>query len=169
MILFPISVGQFFPFLICSFAAGVVLGAVYEIFRLRRMAFSFARTDKAGIADTVITALEDVIFLIFCAIVMILIAYKLNFGIPRWYSYGAAILGVILWRKTLGRLVIKLADKIILTVKRIFKTVFGRILLFPIRLALKIIRKQIQKIEKNRAKAYTRVYQRKILDRIYKE
>jgi spore cortex biosynthesis protein YabQ len=169
MILFPISVDQFFPFLICSFAAGIILGAIYEIFRLRRMAISFTRAGKAGIADTVITALEDVIFLIFCAVVMILIAYKLNYGIPRWYSYTAAILGVILWRRTAGRLVLKLADKIISLVKRVLKTVFGRILLFPIRCVLKFIGKQILKIENNRAKAYTAACQIRILDRIYKE
>ena len=169
MILFPTPIDQFLPFLICSFVMGIILGALYEIFRLRRIASRCGTNKAERIIDTVIVAVEDTVFLVFVAVVMALIAYKLNYGIPRWYSYGAAILGVILWRKTAGRLVIKLGDKIILLVKRILKTVFGRIIFAPIRLVLKIIGKFILRIENNRARSYTERYQSRILDAVFKE
>ena len=168
MILFPTPVDQFLPYLLCSFVLGIILGAVYEIFRLRRLAFK-GKARAAFFTDTALIALEDTVFLVFTAVVMTLLAYKLNYGIPRWYSYGAAIVGVLLWRKTAGRLVISIGDKIILALKRAFGFVFGKILLFPIRLISRLIGKQIHKIENNRARAYTRRYQKNILDMIFKE
>ena len=169
MILFPTPIDQFLPFLICSFVMGIILGALYEIFRLRRIASRCGTNKAKRIIDTVIVAVEDTVFLVFVAVVMALIAYKLNYGIPRWYSYGAAILGVILWRKTAGRLVIKLGDKIILLVKRVLMIVFVRIIFAPIGLISKIIGKFILRIENNRAKAYTKRYERKLLDTIFRE
>lgn len=168
MILFPTPVDQFLPYLLCSFVLGIFLGAVYEIFRLRRIAFK-GKARAGFFTDTVLIALEDTLFLVFTAAVMTLIAYKLNYGLSRWYSFAAAVLGVILWRKTAGRLVTSIGDKIILILKRAFSFVFGKIFLFPIRHISRLIRKQIHKIENNRARAYTKRYQKNILDMIFKE
>ncbi len=169
MILFPTPVDQFFPFLICSFFLGIVLGAIYEIFRIRRIAFKNGSVKATKIIDTVITAFEDTVFLIFAAITTIILSYKLNYGIPRWYSYGAAILGVILWRKTAGRLIIKLADKIIALIKGSIKKILGKVILPPIRFISGLIGKIALRIKNNRAKAYTKRYLKGILDSIFNE
>lgn len=110
MILFEISREAFLPFLVCSFIIGIMLGAVYEIFRIRRKASRRAGKKRL---DFVLTLFEDVIFCLFASVCLILATYKLYFGIPRWYSYGACALGFFLWQKTVGRLVMKLSDKII--------------------------------------------------------
>lgn len=169
MILFPTPIDQFFPFLMCSFFLGIFLGAIYEVFRIRRIAFKNGSLKATKIIDTFITAFEDIIFLIFAAVTTIILSYKLNYGIPRWYSYGAAILGVILWRKTAGRLIIKLADKIIALITGAIKVIFGKIIFPPIRFVSRSIGKITLRIENNRAKAYTERYLKGILDSIFEE
>ena len=166
MILFPVPIDHFLPFLICSFALGIILGALYDIFRIRRIAFR-GRALKA--ADFALTLIEDIAFLIFTAVAMILLAYKLNYGITRWYSYGAALVGVLLWRKTAGKLVIGLADKIISLIKHTIGWIFRKILFPPIRFLRSLIAKTTRKIKNNRAKAYTERYLEKILDDIFTE
>ena len=110
MILFEISREAFLPFLVFSFLSGVVLGALYDVLRIRRMA-----TRRAGKhrLDLVLTFFEDVIFCLLATVTMILVTYKLYYGIPRWYAYAAFALGFFLWQKTVGRLIMKLSDKII--------------------------------------------------------
>ena len=110
MILFEISREAFLPFLVFSFLSGVILCALYDVLRIRRMA-----TRRAGKhrLDLVLTFFEDVIFCLLSTVTMILVTYKLYYGIPRWYSYGACALGFLTWRKTASRLVMKLSDKII--------------------------------------------------------
>ena len=105
MILFPVSREAYLPFLVCSFVLGILLGAFYEPFRIRRRLFC-----GGGDLFTVITALEDVIFFVAAAVVMILACYKLNYGVPRWYAYVGAALGFAAWRKTAGRLVFPVTD-----------------------------------------------------------
>lgn len=133
MILFRVSREAFLPFLIFSFFAGIVFGAVYDVFRIRRIAFARDKTRRViKRVDAVIIFLEDVIFSLFIAVTMILICYKLYFGIPRWYSFGGAALGFFIYRITLGRLVIKLADKIIALVIAFFSFIKMKMIRPPI-------------------------------------
>ena len=166
MILFPVPIDHFLPFLICSFALGIILGALYDIFRIRRIAF---RGKALKAADFILTLIEDMAFLIFATITMILLSYKLNYGITRWYSCGAAVAGVFLWRKTAGKLVIGLADKIISLIKHTVGWIFKMIISPPMHLLHSIAEKAIKKIENNRAKAYTEGYLEKVLNDIYTE
>ena len=110
MILFEISRETFLPFLVLSFLIGMMLGAVYDVFRIRRKATR--KADKKWL-DLILTLFEDVVFCTFAAVSMILANYKLYFGIPRWYAYAACALGFFVWQKTVGRLIMKLSDKII--------------------------------------------------------
>ena len=116
MILFEISREAFLPFLVFSFLTGIVLGAIYDVLRIRRKA-----TRRAGKRrlDFVLTVFEDAVFCLFATVSMILVTYKLYFGIPRWYAYAAFALGFFLWQKTVGRLIMKLSDKIIDLIARV--------------------------------------------------
>lgn len=122
MILVPVAREAFFPFLMVSFLAGIVFGAVYDLFRIRRVAFrlpSHADPEAGGFGkhlmrvDTVLTGIEDIVFVAFAAIVLILITFKLYFGVPRWFAYAAALGGFALYHVTVGRLVIRSAETII--------------------------------------------------------
>ncbi len=110
MILFEISREAFLPFLVFSFLIGIMLGAIYDVFRIRRKA---ARRAGKRRLDFVLTIFEDIVFCLFASVSMILATYKLYFGIPRWYAYGACALGFFIWQKTVGRLIMKLSDRII--------------------------------------------------------
>ena len=129
MILFSVDREAFLPFLIVSFVFGIFFGLIYDVFRIRRIAFRRSRRLKRlRTADAVIIFFEDLIFCVFVGIVMILISYKLYFGIPRWYSYASCALGFYLWQKTVGRLIMKLSDKIIDLLSRAFSFVKRKLL-----------------------------------------
>ncbi len=137
MILFEISREAFLPFLVFSFFIGIILGAIYDVFRIRRKA---ARKAGKRRLDFVLTLFEDVVFCLFASVCMILATYKLYFGIPRWYAYASLALGFFLWQKTVGRLVMKLSDKIIDLISRAFSFVKRR--------AVKPVLSRIKKLTK---------------------
>ena len=139
MILFEISREAFLPFLVCTFILGIMLGAIYDVFRIRRKA---ARKAGKRWLDFVLTLFEDVVFCLFATVCMILATYKLYFGIPRWYAYVSCALGFFLWQKTVGRLTMKLSDKIIDLIARAFPFI-KRKLLRPIFLRIKDLTKKI--------------------------
>jgi spore cortex biosynthesis protein YabQ len=139
MILFEISREAFLPFLVFSFLIGVILGAIYDVLRIRRKA-----TRRAGKRrlDFVLTVFEDAVFCLFATVSMILVTYKLYFGIPRWYAYVSCVLGFFLWQKTVGRLIMKLSDKIIDLISRLLSLI-KRKLVRPVFLRIKDITKKI--------------------------
>lgn len=152
MILFPVPREGYLPFLICSLAAGVLLGAFNELFRVRRRLF-----DRGGVLSAFFIAIEDVIFFTVTAVVMILVSYKLNYGVPRWYSYGAAALGFIFWQRTAGALVLRLADAL----KKAAQ---------PLMLRLGALAEGISvAIRLKNAKISTRRREKQLLDGIFKE
>ncbi len=165
MILFEISREAFLPFLVFSFFAGVFFGAVYDVFRVRRKAFSAAGRKTL---DFVFTLLEDIAFCLFCTVVLILICYKLYFGIPRWYSYAAAIGGFCLWRATVGRVIMALSDRIISAVIRLFSFVKRRLIGPMIAFFKRILGKIGTKTAQKRAVQYTKKRENMILAAVKK-
>ena len=116
--LFPVSKTAFLPLVLWSFAAGILLGAIYDVFRIRR--YAFRETKSAGklfshvlTADTVICFFEDIILALFCAVVMILLCFKFGFGVPRWYGGAALIGGFGLYHVTVGKLVMSSVKRIL--------------------------------------------------------
>jgi hypothetical protein len=124
--LIPVSRGSFFPLLLASLVVGLFLGVVYDVLRIRRAAFRlavgrpqegkgfrvFIRRHLWGI-DCLLCLFEDVLFLLLGTVVFILTNFKLAYGIPRWYAYGAALAGFLLYRVTIGRLVMGISEGII--------------------------------------------------------
>ncbi len=164
MILFEISREAFLPFLIVSFVFGLIFGAIYDIFRIRRIAFR----GKGRTVDAVITFFEDVIFFLFISVCLILICYKLHFGIPRWYSYAGAFLGFILYRNTVGRIVIALSDRIISFMERVLLLIKKRLFLPVLSFFAALFGRLFKAAVKKYRESYTKKRQRKILDEILK-
>ena len=131
MILFEISREAFLPFLVASIIFGVIFGAVYDLFRIRRKALPV----RSRAAEYILIFFEDVIFSLFVSVCLILLCYKTHFGIPRWYSYAGSALGFYLYRRTLGKIVMGLTEKLISLTKkgllqlkkRLFMPVFRRL------------------------------------------
>ncbi len=160
MILFEISREAFLPFLVFSFIIGVLLGPVYDVFRIRRKAVKRMKRMKL---DFVLTFIEDILFSVFASITLILVCYKLYFGIPRWYSYASAIAGFFLWRITLGKLVMALSDKIIAGVAAIFAFIKTKLLAPIFRIINGTARKLSGKVAQKRAISYTKAQEKKLL------
>ncbi len=178
--LIPIDREAFLPLFVCSFFAGILFGVVYDIFRIRRISFRvpsfFSKKGKNKIAslfyknlsviDVVFVFFEDIIFSLFCTFVFILLNFKLNFGLPRWYSVAAAAVGFFLHYITLGKLIVKSAEKIIKFIIISFRFVFAYTIT-PILVAIKKLRTILNKnIKKKLNISYTKKYERQILSSI---
>ncbi len=164
--LFPVKVDIFLPILIWSFSLGMMLSLVYDIFRIRRALFlplgSIEARDGSKIIrlitenvskiDTVLIFFEDIIFLVFCAVILILIAFKLSFGIPRWYSGAALLLGFFVCRITAGRLIMKYFEAAL--------RLLCRTVLAPI---IKMISKMAKKVKSAADAAYTKKHENNTL------
>ena len=124
--LIPVSREAFLPLLLLSLLAGLVLGAVYDMFRIRRVAFRLMQRNQraadapfhgirrhAAVLDALLCFGEDLIFCLLGTVILILLSYQLSYGMPRWYALGAALLGFGLYRITLGRMVMSFAETIL--------------------------------------------------------
>lgn len=56
-------------------------------------------------------SMEDFIFWIGCAVSAFGMLYRLNNGIVRWFAVAGAAVGMLLYKKTISRLVIKTVTK----------------------------------------------------------
>lgn len=165
--LIPVSREIFLPIFVWSLAFGILSGAVYDIFRIRRVAFRIPQTghfhNVSGRADTVITFFEDVLFSLLCTVVFILIAYRLSFGLPRWYSAVAYAGGFFLYRETVGVLVIRSAEVIIGAVCRVVRFIY-RVAVMPLlRLITGTVLKLFLNLRRRCREAYTVKYQKRLI------
>ena len=165
--LIAVSREIFFPVIVWSLALGVISGAVYDVFRIRRAAFRipgtrFFRRGK-GRADTVLTFFEDILFSLFCTFVFILIAYRLSFGLPRWYSAAAYAGGFFLYRGTVGVLVMRSAEAIIGAVCIAVRFVYRKMICPVYTFAHRRISAAVNKIRSAERAAYTEKYEKRLI------
>ncbi len=175
--LFRVEREAFLPLLIWSFAVGILFGAVYDLLRIRRVAFRLPRKkdgEKAGKVvsffrrhwektDTVLIFFEDLIFSLFCTVTLILLDFRLYFGVPRWYSAAAALLGFLLYYVTVGKLVIRSAERLISLLRR----AVGFLLLHTLFPALRIVKSAWKALKRRRERKrrirYTRKEEKRML------
>ena len=161
--------GSFLLLIIWSAVIGFFLGAVYDVFRIRRISFSpqmrsKTRTAKPGesssgkkqgisrirlfirknieVIDFVLIFFEDVLFMTFSAVVLSLLTYKLNSGKIRWFIPAFALGGFAVYYFTVGRLVKKCAESII----RFIRLAFMWILKITVAPVVRIIRAAVLRL-----------------------
>lgn len=105
--------------LFLSVVFGFFAGALYDIFRIRRIALKIP----------ILWHFEDFFFMVFCGVVFAVLFYALNSGRVRGFAFAGGVVGFYIYRKTLGRLVIKMSEKIINAIKYILR----KIILPPIK------------------------------------
>jgi hypothetical protein len=133
-----------------GFCIGICFGAVYDVLRVRRIAFSKERygihraqsalsnyfdvqpKGRFWSVQTIVIALEDFLFLSFLGAAIAILTFYENDGVFRWYALLACILGFACYRVTLGALVMKAADAIIARIKVCFRFVIAHTLV-PLR------------------------------------
>lgn len=175
--LIPIAREAFWPLLLVSFVVGLLLGAIYDVFRMRRVAFRLpaVKSDKPqkGFrafvrrnlmrADAILCFFEDFLFCLFGTVVLILVGFKLYYGVPRWYSYGAATGGFCLYRLTIGRLVMRSAEAVIRFLYAVWCVGKNRVVAPLIARGIRLVKKLCGKVRFSRLLAYTRAEEARML------
>lgn len=113
--------------LFLSVVLGFLAGALYDVFRIRRIAIKIP----------ILWHFEDFFFMVLCGVVYAVLFYALNSGRVRGFAFAGGIVGFYVYRKTLGRLVMALSERIINAVKYIFR----RIILPPIKFVIGLVKR----------------------------
>ena len=118
-------------FLLYSFGMGIFITFVYDIFRIWRRVCSHSRFW---------ISVEDILFWLFCAISVFYLMHTQSNGTLRWFAVFGALIGMIIYKKTISPLYVKgfsfLLNKIIALLKKIL-SIIGK----PFRLLEKRSRK----------------------------
>lgn len=120
--------------LLYSLFIGVFLGIVYDVFRIRRLAFNtkacFSKKGtnevarKENAADCVIIFFEDVLFALISSIVVCIFIFYMNSGQFRGIAIIGALFGFLLYYLTVGRLVMYFSGVIIGFFKYLIRKIY---------------------------------------------
>lgn len=107
-----------------SILTGAILALIFDFFRAMR---------KCGKDNLLIVCLQDVLYLIIAAFVIIMSSFITNDGELRGYMFLGYLLGVIFYLLLLSRIVVKLLSGVFVTLHN----VVGAMLEFPQKLFAK--------------------------------
>ncbi len=138
-----------------ALAVGAALGAFYDVFRISRVAFY---------THEVIVFAEDVIFCVICAIVTFFFGLTVIDGSLRLFLVLGELCGGIVYHNTAGRLVLRVASRIIDAINAVFRFVkykifhpIWRILLAAAGMHLRFCENMYAKFKKNLQNAKIRL------------
>jgi len=151
--------------------SGFLLGGVYDIFRIRRRATSPGVGKKRGAFKKALqgffVGIEDLLFFIFAGALASVLCFALFQGRVRLFAIALGVLGFMIWRLTLGRLIMALADAIINLFRAALSFVSNRILKPPARAVKRLFGRTIRIIQnaakRRRRKRYSKARMREIL------
>jgi len=118
-----------------SCAVGVFLGAIYDVFRIMRIAFN---------SKWLSVFFQDFMFCIFSALSVILLVFYTNSGIVRWFSLVGCFTSFVVYHLTVGRAIMFMARKIIDLIKRVIDFIWSVTVAPAVRL-LRFAAKQLRK------------------------
>ncbi len=127
-----------------SFVGGIIIGFIYDLFRIKRKAF---RTGKIA------TFIEDVAYWIIVTFVMFFVIYRSNDGELRVYVFIGAILGVLLYALLFSKIVINSALFILRIIYRTGKVIW-KIISYPFKVLFKILAVPMRLVKKSAGRAY---------------
>lgn len=104
----------FISFAVC----GVLLGFVYDLFKVKRKLFG---------ENAFVLFIDDFFFMMISALTVVFNSYAFNNGNMRFYEIPVMILFFAIYRKTLSIPVIKLCFFIVDVVKKLLRAVFNPI------------------------------------------
>ena len=125
-----------------SLTCGFALAALYDVFRIRRVAVGANKKRKKLLTRLVsgfIIGVEDIIFFTAAGIATTLISYSVFQGRVRPMSVILEAVGFLLYRLTLGRLVMAVSEAIIALVRRVLSFIYRRLLLPPARVCRRML------------------------------
>ena len=107
---------------------GIVIGILFDIFRIWRRSFKTADW---------LTGLQDILFWLLTGIIVLFSIFQFNQGEIRSYVFIGMAIGIILYMLTISRFVVQNCVKVIQWMKKI--------LAYPIKIFLQFIKKMSQK------------------------
>lgn len=129
-------------------AVGVLLGIIYDVFRILRIAVEpsnrlrlLSTVTGSETADgkkphgetvrTVVIAIEDIIYSVICAVIISVMIFHINSGHPRWFILLGTALAFFVYYFTIGKIVMLFSSYIFLFVRTVFMFVM-KLTLFPL-------------------------------------
>ena len=153
--------------LLYSFLFGIAVGILYDVNRIVRVLFGVRYTNKAysrlyslklpisknnliigsnkGFWQSLVINLGDVFCVIIATVGVILINYGYNSGRFRFFTVAALIVGFVIYRFSIGRILILVAEPIAFFCKYIFLSICD-LLALPLRKTIALVRKFVKKI-----------------------
>lgn len=117
---------RFFLYSVCM---GLIITFIYDFIRLARAVI---------VHSNFFITLEDIIFWIFTSCALFLMLHKVNNGMLRWFTIAGALLGMVMYRKSLGQYMVVFLTSVIKKIQHLVLQIFTFIF-SPIRwLLLKI-------------------------------
>ncbi len=155
--------------LLYSAVVGAALGALYDVFRIIRVAMkpspdmpAVLRSVYDAIGDAVIFA-EDILFSFAAALVVTVFLFHINDGQLRWFVLAGAGTGFTFYYITVGRLVILCAEVIISFIRMIIRFVLSLTLIPAIKAVRFTWRFIVKSVTYAERKLYTAVVMRRTL------
>ena len=108
-----------------AFLLGFAIGAVYQVCRIRRAAF--AEISIPRWIAVIWLNLEDFFFLLAVGCAVTILFYALSGGVVRLMVFPAMGLGLLTWRKTLGRLIDGVTRQILRLLSWIFHWIVAKV------------------------------------------
>jgi len=102
-----------------SVMAGIALAALYDVFRIRRLACRRPTTENKPklTAEDAVVFFEDLFFSLTAAALFCVLYYRFAYGAVRVYALAGALCGFLAYRYTVGQLVMKVSGIIIRAVR----------------------------------------------------
>ncbi|MBE6671491.1 MAG: hypothetical protein E7593_04730 [Ruminococcaceae bacterium] len=133
--------------LVYSFVLGVFLGVVYDVFRIRRLAFYCEKNTETTASifhrqrmfiEEIVIFIEDVLFWLISTVSMCIFIYYVNSGRFRGVALIGAVIGFFVYYKTIGKVVMLLSGCIINFLRAAFRLLI-RFTLYPVGRMLRYI------------------------------
>ncbi len=119
------TINQAYLFLI-FILNGILIGVIFDIFRILRKSFC---------TPNIVTYIEDSLFWLISAFIVLYSLFVFNNGEIRGYIFIGIICGIALYILFLSRFVVKISVKIILFLKKVVYSVL-KVIIYPIRIIL---------------------------------
>lgn len=121
---------------LCTVAGGMAIALVYDIFRIIR---------KAVRTGSLLTYLEDLVYWVLAAAIMLVTIYYSNEGEIRGFLFIGTIIGVVLYSSIFSKFVMGSSLFIInMTVKIVRAVMF--VILYPLRFLFRILAAPVRKL-----------------------
>ncbi len=108
---------------------GILIGIVFDIFRILRKSFN---------TSNYVTYIEDILFWIISAIIVMYSLFTFNNGSFRAYMFIGIFLGIAVYMLFFSKIIINISVKIISFFKKIFSYIF-KVIEYPIKLIYSLL------------------------------